>query len=167
MDKIEKFKQQVKKGENVFIADNATVLGDIELGDDVGIWFGVVMRAEHDRIRIGSRTNIQDLSVVHVDPGAPVKIGEGVTVGHRAIIHGATIGNNTLIGMGAIILNHARIGNNCIVGANATVTESMEVPDNSLVLGTPAKVIRQLTGEQIAHIRRNAEVYVEVKEKYR
>lgn len=150
----------MKKGENVFIADTATVLGDVELGKNASVWFGAVIRGDSDTITIGARSNIQDTAVVHVDPGVPVSIGEGVTVGHGAIVHGATVGNNTLIGMRATLLNHVKIGNNCIVGAHSLVTEGKEIPDNSLVIGSPAKVVKTLSPEQIEGIRKNGEAYV-------
>lgn len=150
----------MKKGENVFIADTATVLGNVTLGENASVWFGAVIRGDSDTITIGARSNIQDTAVVHVDPGVPVSIGEGVTVGHGAIVHGATVGNNTLIGMRATLLNHVKIGNNCIVGAHSLVTEGKEIPDNSLVIGSPAKVVKTLTPEQIEGIRKNGEAYV-------
>src|SRR5579871_2164008 len=123
-------------GEDRFwVAPDASVIGGVELGDDVGVWFGAVLRGDGEPIVIGAATNIQDLSVVHTDPGCPVAVGHGCTIGHRAILHGCTIGNNTLVGMGAIILNRARIAEDCIVGAGALVTEGREVPAGSLVMG--------------------------------
>ncbi len=150
-----------------FIAPNATLIGDIQIGEESSIWFGCVLRAEHEKITIGRGTNIQDLSLVHVDPGFPVAIGDEVIIGHRCIIHGCAIKSNSLIGMGAIIMNGAEIGNFCIVGAGSLVTEGMVIPDNSLVMGAPAKVIKQVTTEQIEKIKRNAQAYIELAKHYK
>lgn len=144
-----------------YAADNATIRGNVTIGEDSGIWFGAVVRAERATITIGNRTNIQDNCVVHVDKGAKVVIGDDVTVGHGAIVHGCTVGSNTLIGMGAIILNNAVIGSNCVIGAGALVTEGKAIPDNSLVMGVPGKVVRELTAEDVAHVTENARMYVE------
>lgn len=144
-----------------WIAPDATVAGDVRLGADVGIWFNAVLRGDNAAIAIGARSNIQDMVMIHVDPGFPVTLGEGCTVGHRAIIHGCTIGDNSLIGMGAVILNGARIGRNCLIGAGAIVTEGKEIPDGSLVIGAPGKVARVLTDQQIEGLRLSAERYVE------
>lgn len=144
----------------VWVAPGAHVIGDVILGDGVGVWFGAVVRGDNTTITIGARTNLQDHVMVHVDPGFPVTIGEGCTVGHRAIIHGCTIGNNTLVGMGAIVLNGARVGDNCLIGAGALVTEGKEIPDGSLVLGAPAKVVRQLDAAAIEGLTRSSETYV-------
>ncbi len=146
---------------SVFIAPGAIVLGDVTLGEDVGIWYHATVRADRAPVTIGNCSNIQDNAVVHVDEGYGVSIGENVTIGHGAIIHGCTIGDNSLIGMGAIVMNGAKIGKNCIVGAGALVLQNMIVPDNSLLLGNPAKIKRQVTEEEIAASLRNAEVYVE------
>lgn len=156
----------MKKGKEVFIANTATVLGDVQLGDNVSVWFGAVIRGDSDQIKIGDRSNIQDTAVVHVDPGVPAIIGEGVTVGHGAIVHGASVGNNSLIGMRATLLNNAVIGDNCIVGAHALVTEGKVIPDNSLVLGSPAKVVKTFTEEEIGRIRKNADAYVQKGKEY-
>ena len=147
--------------DSAFIAPGAVVLGDVTVGEDVGIWYNAVVRGDRGPIVIGSRSNIQDNAVVHLDHRFPVTIGENVTIGHCAVIHGCAIGDNTLVGMGAIVMNGARIGKNCIVGAGALVIQGMEVPDNSLVLGSPAKVKRAVTEEEIAANLRNAQVYVE------
>lgn len=144
-----------------FIAPGAIVLGDVTLGEDVGIWYHATVRGDRAPIVIGNRSNVQDNAVVHVDANYPVTIGENVTIGHGAIIHGCEIGDNSLIGMGAIVMNGARIGKNCIVGAGALVTQNTIVPDNSLLLGNPAKVKRQVTPEEVAASLHNAEVYVE------
>ncbi len=146
---------------SAFIAPSAIVLGDVNIGKDVGIWYHATIRGDREPISIGKGSNIQDNSVVHVDAGYPVVIGENVTVGHGAILHGCNVGDNSLIGMGAIIMNGAKIGKNCIVGAGALVTQGTEVPDNSLILGNPAKVRRAVTEEEIASNLRNAALYVE------
>jgi carbonic anhydrase/acetyltransferase-like protein (isoleucine patch superfamily) len=165
-DYIEKLSAKVKKAGGVFIAPGATVIGDVDLGADVSIWFGAVLRADSDSITIGEGSNVQDNCVVHVDPGKPVSIGKEVIVGHAAIIHGATVGDNTLIGMRATLLNNVKVGNWCIIGAHALLTEGTEIPDNSVVLGSPGKVVRQVTEEDKVRIKRNAEAYMELKEKY-
>lgn len=143
-----------------WIAPDAQVIGDVQLGEDVGIWFGAVLRGDNDPILIGAGTNIQDGVMVHTDPGKGVTIGEGCTIGHHAIIHGCTIGNNSLVGMGATVLNGAWIGNNCLVGANALITEGKNFPDNSLIVGSPARVVRTLDEVAIAGLRLSAENYV-------
>lgn len=143
-----------------WIAPDAHVIGQVELGLDVGIWFGSVLRGDNDPIVVGEGTNIQEGTMVHVDPGFPVRIGKGCTIGHHAIIHGCTIGDNSLIGMGATVLNGARIGNNCLVGANALVTEGKEFPDNSLIVGSPARIVRTLDERAAAGLRLSAENYV-------
>ena len=137
------------------------MIGQVELGEDAGIWFGAVLRGDNERISIGARTNIQEGAMVHTDPGHPVSIGADCTIGHHAIVHGATIGANSLVGMGATILNGARIGANCLVGANALVTERKEFPDGSLIVGSPAKAIRMLDAAAIESIRHSAAHYVE------
>ncbi len=131
-----------------------------KLGEDVGVWFGAVLRGDNEPIRIGARTNIQEGVVIHVDPGFPVAIGQGCTIGHHAIVHGCTIGDNSLIGMGATVLNGAVIGNNCLVGANALVTEGKVFPDNSLIVGAPAKAIRLLDDAAVAGLKNSANGYV-------
>lgn len=147
--------------ENYYIAPNATVIGSVVIGDNVSIWFNTVLRGDNDVIEIGDNSNIQDGAVVHVDPGKPVKIGRGVTVGHKATIHGCTIGDNTLIGINAVVLNNAQIGNNCIIGANALIPEGKIIPDGSLVVGAPGRVVRQLTDEQIESLKKSSSGYVE------
>lgn len=144
---------------DAFVAKNATVMGDVTLGAETSVYFGAVLRAEEAAITIGRGTNIQDNCVLHVDEGAPMSIGEGCTIGHGAILHGCTIGDNTLIGMGAIVLNHAQIGQNCLIAAGALVTQGAVIPDGSLVIGSPAKVKRPLTEEEIAGNRDSAEHY--------
>lgn len=144
-----------------WVAPTATVIGRVELGRDVGIWFGAVLRGDNEPMIIGPGTNIQDNAVLHSDFGLPLTIGAGCTVGHSAIVHGCTIGDNALIGMGATVLNGARIGANSIVGANALVTEGKEFPDNSLIVGAPARAIRTLDDAAIAGLRASARQYIE------
>ena len=146
--------------ESVFIADGAIVKGNVTIGEDSSVWYNAVVRIEAAEVVIGKRTNIQDCAVVHGDEDFPVYIGDNVTVGHTAIIHGCTIKSNTLIGMGAIVLNGAVIGENCVVGAGALVTEGTVVPDGSLVLGSPAKVRREVTQKDLDLIVDSADVYV-------
>ena len=143
-----------------WVADNASVIGNVELSNDVGIWFGAVIRGDNERIAIGRGSNIQDLAVLHTDPGFPLTIGAGCTIGHRAMLHGCTIGDNSLVGMGATILNDARIGRNCLIGAAALITEGKDIPDCLLVVGAPGKVVRELNAEDIARLTRSAEHYV-------
>ncbi len=145
---------------SAFVAPTATLIGDIVLGAQASVWFGAVLRGDNDRITIGPRTNIQDQAIVHVDPDVPVNIGADVTVGHRAIIHGATVEDGCLIGMGAIVLNRAVVGAGSIVGAGAVVKEGDIIPPRSLVVGIPAKVVRQLTDEQVAENLASAARYV-------
>ncbi len=144
-----------------WIAPNATLIGDVRLGDDVGVWFGAVLRGDNEPIVIGPRTNIQDLCTLHTDMGKPLTIGEDCTVGHNATLHGCTIGDGTLIGMGAVVLNGAKIGRGCLVGARALVTEHREFPDHSLIVGSPAKALRTFAAEEIEALRRSAAHYVE------
>jgi carbonic anhydrase/acetyltransferase-like protein (isoleucine patch superfamily) len=154
-------------GEQVFVAENATLIGDVEIGNDCSIWFGTVLRGDVYPIIVGSRTNIQDNCVVHVTAGAhAVMIAEEVTIGHGAIIHGCTIKRGCLIGMGSRILDGAVIGEESIVGAGALVPEGMRVPPRSLVLGVPARIKRQVTDDEVAMLQRSWENYVGYKEKY-
>ena len=143
-----------------FIAESAAVVGNVAIGDDVGIWFGAVIRGDNERIRIGARTNIQDLCVLHSDPGFALTIGENCTIGHRAILHGCTIGDGTLVGMGATILNGATVGENCLIGAGALVTEGKQIPAGSLVIGAPGRVARSLDEQEVARLLRSADHYV-------
>lgn len=144
---FELLKMQVKKGENVFVAPGAIVIGDITLGNNVSVWYQAVLRGDNDKIIIGNRTNIQDGTIIHVDPGCPVKIGEDNVIGHAALLHGCTIGNNNLIGMRSTIMNNVTIGNCCIIGANTLITENTVIPDYSMVLGAPGKIVKQLPPE--------------------
>ncbi len=146
--------------DTVYVAPGAHVVGDVRLGRDVGVWFGAVIRGDVAPIAVGARTNIQEGAMLHADPGFPLAIGEGCTIGHHAIVHGCTVGDNTLIGMGATVLNGARIGANCLVGAGALVTEGKEFPDGSLIVGAPAKVVRALDAAAIEALRQSADRYV-------
>ena len=143
-----------------WIAPDATLAGNIRIGRDVSVWFGAVLRGDNELIEIGEGSNVQEHAIMHTDPGFPLTIGRGCTIGHRALLHGCTIGDNSLIGMGAIVLNGARIGNNSLVGAAALVTEGKEFPDNSLIVGSPAKLVRVLDDEAIARLRDIAGRYV-------
>lgn len=153
-------------GQDAWVADSAQVIGDVDLGDNASVWFGAVIRGDTETIRIGADSNIQDLSVLHADLGKPLTIGSNVTVGHQVMLHGCTIGDNTLIGIQAVVLNGARIGRNCIVGAGSVVTEGKEFPDNSLILGAPAKVIRTLDDAAAKKLAESAEHYVENGRRY-
>lgn len=150
-----------------WVADSAEVVGRVTLGEDVSIWFNAVLRGDSDTLTIGAGSNIQDGSVLHADTGFPLVIGERVTVGHQVMLHGCSIGDESLIGIGAVVLNGARIGRNCIVGAGALVTEGKSFPDGSLIVGAPAKVVRELTPEQMAGLRGSAAHYVNNGRRYR
>ena len=136
------------------------MIGQVEIGEDVGIWFGAVLRGDNEPIVIGERSNIQEGVMIHTDPRFPVSIGKGCTIGHHAIVHGCTIGDNSLVGMGATILNGAKIGKNCLIGANALITEGKEFPDNSLIVGSPARIVRSLDEAAAAGLTLSAESYV-------
>jgi carbonic anhydrase/acetyltransferase-like protein (isoleucine patch superfamily) len=154
-------------GARGFVAPNATVVGDVELGDDVSIWFGAVLRGDVERLTVGHGSNVQDNSVLHADPGAPLVLGAGVTVGHMVMLHGCHVGDHSLVGIGAVVMNHARIGANCLVGARSLVTEGKTFPDGVLIIGAPARVIRELTAAEIAGLRASAERYVQRAAEYR
>ena len=151
----------VLEGSGHFIADNATVIGSVRLKDQSSIWFNCVLRGDNDWLEVGERSNVQDGCILHTDPGIPLIIGDGVTVGHRVMLHGCQVGNNSLIGIGSTLLNGSVIGKNCIVGAHSLITEGKEFPDGSLILGSPARVARELSDEETAHIGWSADVYVE------
>ncbi len=142
-----------------WVAPGAHVMGKVEIGEDVGIWFGAILRGDNEWITLGAGTNVQENTVIHTDWGFPATIGKGCTIGHGAIIHGCTIGDNSLIGMRATVLNGARIGKNCLVGANALVTEGKEFPDNSLIVGSPAKAIRTLDEAAVEKLKLSAQNY--------
>lgn len=144
-----------------WVAENAQVIGNVQMGEDSSVWFGAVARGDTETIRIGRNSNVQDLSVLHADIGSPLTIGDNVTVGHQVMLHGCTIGDNSLIGIQAVVLNNAKIGRNCIVGAGSVVTEGKEFPDNSLIIGAPAKVVRTLDDAAAAKLRQSAEHYVD------
>ena len=150
-----------------WIAPNAVVLGDVTLGRDASVWFGAVVRGDNDPIVIGEASNIQDLSVLHTDEGVPLTIGRGVTVGHQVMLHGCSIGDHSLVGIGSIVLNRAVIGNNCLIGARTLITEGKMIPDGSLVMGTPGKVVRPLSEAEIGFLQASALHYVENWKRYR
>jgi carbonic anhydrase/acetyltransferase-like protein (isoleucine patch superfamily) len=153
--------RRVRAEGEYFIADTAVVIGHVLLRANASVWFNAVIRGDNELITIGENSNVQDGAVLHTDPGFPLTIGSGVTVGHKAMLHGCTIGDNSLVGINAVVLNGATIGRNCLIGANALVTEGKEIPDNSMVLGSPGKVVRELTPEQIEGLRRSAKHYVD------
>ena len=152
-------------GEN-WSASNASIIGDVTLEKNTSIWFNVTLRGDVENIYVGEGSNIQDGSVLHTDPGYPLKIGKNVTIGHLVMLHGCTIGDNSLIGIGAVVLNGAKIGKNCIIGANALITEKKTIPDNSLVVGSPGKIIRQVLANEVKLIKENAVHYQENWKKY-
>lgn len=152
---------ELPAGGAYWIAPDAAVLGRVRLRRNASVWFGAVLRGDHELIDVGEDSNIQDCSVLHTDPGCPLTIGKGVTVGHRAMLHGCTIGDNSLIGIGASVLNRARIGRNCVVGAHALITEGKEIPDNSLVVGMPGRVVRTIEPETVAELTLSAQHYVQ------
>lgn len=152
---------------SAWVADNARVVGNVRLGADSSLWFGVVARGDTEAITVGRGSNIQDNSVLHADPGMPLVIGDHVSVGHQVMLHGCTVGDGSLIGIGAVVLNGARIGKNCLVGAGALVTEGKEFPDGTMILGSPAKAVRQLLPEQIAGLENIAKHYVDNARRYR
>ena len=151
-------KKPKNSGEN-WVAPNATIIGDVTLEKNSSVWFNAVIRGDNEKIHVGEGSNVQDGSVLHTDPGCPLRIGKDVTIGHIVMLHGCTIGDNSLIGIGAVILNNAKIGKNCIIGAKALITENKEIPDNSLVVGAPGRVVRKLTDEEIGKITENAKHY--------
>ena len=158
--------KQPTLGQNVWIAPNATLIGDIQLADNVSIWWNAVLRGDNEPIRIGRNTNIQDGSVLHNDAGIPLTIGENVTVGHMVMLHGCTVGDNSLIGIGSILLNRAVIGRNSIVGANTLIPEGKTYPDGVLIVGSPGKVVRELSPEEIARLEKSADGYVQNGRRY-
>ncbi|MBK6638327.1 MAG: gamma carbonic anhydrase family protein [Rhodocyclaceae bacterium] len=155
-----------KLGSGAWIADNATVIGDVRLGDNASIWFSAVLRGDNDPISIGKNSNIQDGSVLHTDIGAPLTVGENVTVGHMVMLHGCTVGDGSLIGIKSVILNRAVIGKSCLIGANTLIPEGKVIPDRSLVMGSPGKVVRELTDQEVASLAMSAAHYVENAKRY-
>lgn len=152
--------------DSVFVADNATIRGDVSIGADSSVWFGTVIRGDTEQVKIGSRSNIQDLCVLHADPGKPCQIGDDVTIGHSAVVHGATVDDGAMIGIRAVVLNGAQIGTGAIIGAGAVVTEGQQIPAHSLAVGIPAKVIRELTESDQQRLRRTAAHYVKAAKAY-
>lgn len=155
------------RGEKHFIAANASVIGSVILENNVSVWFNAVLRGDNEPIHIGSNSNIQDGAVLHTDPGIPLNVADYVTIGHQATLHGCRIGAGSLIGIKAVLLNHSVIGKNCLIGANTLITEGTIIPDNSLVIGSPGKVLRSLTDVEISSLKNNATHYVELMERYR
>ena len=143
-----------------FIAPTAVVIGDVRIAHESSVWWGAVLRGDYDTITIGKRSNVQDNAIVHMDAGFPVALGDGVTIGHKAVLHGCTIGNNSLVGINAVVMNDVVIGDDCLIGANALLTEGKVVPPRSLVLGSPGKVVRQLNDDEVAEVTDFADRYV-------
>ena len=154
-------------GHDAWIAPNATVIGDVRLGDNASVWWNAVLRGDNDTITIGANSNIQDGSVLHADEGVPLTVGANVTVGHLVMLHGCTIGDESLIGIKSVILNKAVIGRHCIIGAKSLIPEGKVIPDRSLVMGSPGKVVRQLSDEEVALLRHAAQGYVDNARRYR
>jgi len=162
------FKDQTPKLDpNSWVAPNAVVIGNVELKKDANVWFNATLRGDIEPITVGEGSNIQDGSVIHTDPGCPATIGNNVTVGHLVMLHGCKIEDDCLIGIGSTILNKAKIGKNSIIGANSLITENKVIPERSLVIGSPGKIVRQVTEEEIKHIKENAQHYVENYKKYK
>lgn len=155
------------RGDDYFVADNATVLGSVALENNVSVWFNAVIRGDNELITIGENSNIQDAAVLHTDPGVPLVLGKNVTVGHKVMLHGCTVGDNSLIGINSVILNGAKIGKNCLIGANSLIPEGKEIPDGSLVMGSPGKVVKELTPEQQEKLQMSADVYVQNFKRYK
>lgn len=149
------------ESESWFVADNAAVIGSVVLGHDSSVWFSATVRGDNDVITIGAGSNVQDNAVLHTDEGKPLTIGRGSTIGHMAMLHGCTVGDNTLIGIKAVILDHAVIGHNCIIGANTLITPGKRIPDNSLVMGAPGKIVREVSTDQVNELHQIAQHYVE------
>lgn len=154
-------------GEDYFVAENATVIGNVVLEKNASVWFNAVVRGDNALITIGENSNIQDCSVLHSDDGIPLTIGKNVTVGHKVMLHGCTIGDNSLIGINAVILNKAKIGKNCLIGANTLIPEGKMIPDGSLVMGSPGKVVKELSEEQQAMLLLSADTYVKNFQRYK
>lgn len=148
-----------RMAETAWVADSAQVMGDVVMGDESSVWFGTIVRGDSETITLGRGVNVQDASVLHADPGVPLTLGDNVSVGHQVMLHGCTVGEGTLIGIGSVVLNHAKIGKNCLVGAGSLVTEGKEFPDGSMILGRPAKVVRELSPDEIANLQRIAQHY--------
>lgn len=155
------------RGDDYFIADNATVIGTVVIENNASIWFNAVVRGDRDIITIGEDSNVQDGSVLHTDEGVKLTIGKGVTIGHMVMLHGCTIGDNTLIGINSVILNNAVIGKNCLIGANTLIPEGKVIPDGSMVMGSPGKVVKQLSEERQAALRKSADSYIQNFKRYK
>ena len=151
--------KKIKNSGNNWVAPNATIIGDVTLETNSSIWFNAVLRGDIENIYVGEGSNVQDGSILHTDPGCPLRVGRNVTIGHLVMLHGCTIGDNSLIGIGAVILNNAKIGKNCIIGAKSLITENKVIPENSLVVGAPGKVIREVTEEEKKAIFKNTKHY--------
>ncbi len=164
---LEDWRPELPPEGDYWLAPNASLIGRVRLFRGASVWFGAVLRGDNDWITVGERTNIQDLAVLHTDPGMPIVLGTNVTIGHGVILHGATVGDNTVIGMGATLLNRAKIGKNSIVGANALIPEGKEFPDNSLIVGMPGKAIRTIPVEQESMLTMNAQIYFDRWQRYR
>ena len=158
--------KKVKNSNDNWVAPNATIIGDVTLEKNTSIWFNATLRGDIENIYIGEGSNVQDGSVLHTDPGFPLKVGKNVTIGHLVMLHGCSVGDNSLIGIGAVILNNVKIGKNCIIGAKSLIAENKEIPDNSLVVGSPGRVIRKVSDEEIKLITKNAIRYQENWKKY-
>ena len=158
--------KKVKNSNDNWVAPNATIIGDVTLEKNTSIWFNATLRGDIENIYIGEGSNVQDGSVLHTDPGFPLKVGKNVTIGHLVMLHGCSIGDNSLIGIGAVILNNAKIGKNCIIGAKSLIAENKEIPDNSLVVGSPGRVIRKVSYEEAKLITKNAIRYQDNWKKY-
>jgi carbonic anhydrase/acetyltransferase-like protein (isoleucine patch superfamily) len=158
---------ELPKEGQYWIAPNAVLIGRVRLLKNASVWFGAVLRGDNDWITVGENSNVQDNSVVHTDPGQPTTIGSNVTIGHKVILHSTSIGDNSLIGMGSTLLNRSRIGRNCLIGANTLIAEGKEIPDNSLALGAPARVVRQLNKAQVAMLGMSARIYVDNQRRFR
>ena len=159
-------REPVLEGSEHFIAPGASVIGSVRLKAGASVWFGAVLRGDNDWIRVGSDSNVQDNAVLHTDGGIELVVGDRVTIGHRAMLHGCVIGDNTLIGIGSTVLNHARIGRNCMVGAHTLVTEGKTFPDGVLLVGSPARVVRELDDDELRYVERAADVYVAQSKRY-
>ena len=164
---LEDWRPELPPEGEYWLAPNASLIGRVRLLRGASVWFGAVLRGDNEWITVGERTNIQDLAVLHTDPGMPIVLGSNVTIGHGVILHGATVGDNTVIGMGATLLNRAKIGKNSIVGANALIPEGKEFPDNSLIVGMPGKAIRTIPEEQQGMLTMNAQIYFDRWQRYR
>ena len=158
--------KKVKSSNDNWVAPNATIIGDVTLEKNTSIWFNATLRGDIENIYIGEGSNVQDGSVLHTDPGFPLKVGKNVTIGHLVMLHGCSVGDNSLIGIGAVILNNVKIGKNCIIGAKALITENKEISDNSLVVGSPGKIIRKVSNEEAKLITKNAKRYQDNWKKY-